>query len=346
MKSIFITAPGTTEMREVPRPEPGRGEVRVAVRYLGCCGSDLNTFRGLNPLVTYPRVPGHELVGVVEAVGAEVPTEFAPGAEVMVVPYTSCGACSACRKGRSNACRYNETLGVQRDGALTEEIVVPATKLLTSRRLSLREMVLVEPLSVGWHAARRGRAAAGDTVVVFGCGMVGLGAIAAAAAAGARVVAVDVEDAKLEIGRAAGASETIRSSTEDLHARLLALTEDRGPDLLIEGVGLPETFRACVEEACFAGRVVYVGYAKAPVEYATKNFVMKEIDIMGSRNATADDFRGVISYLEAGRFPVDAVVTKVVPFAEAGDALARWAKNPAAITKIVIDFDRSTTIAG
>jgi 2-desacetyl-2-hydroxyethyl bacteriochlorophyllide A dehydrogenase len=338
MKSLFITAPGSTEIREVARPEPGRGEVRVRVRYLGYCGSDLNTFRGLNPLVSYPRVPGHELAGVINAVGADVPADFALGTEVLVVPYTNCGTCSACRKGRANACRNNQTLGVQRDGALAEEIVVPATKLLTSRRLSLRDMVLVEPLSVGWHAARRGRAAAGDTVVVFGCGMVGLGAIASATAAGARVVAVDVDEGKLGIGRAAGAAVTINSKTEDLHQRLQALTDNHGPDLLIEGVGLPETFRVCVDEACFAGRVVYVGYAKEPVEYATKNFVMKEIDIMGSRNATAEDFRGVMAYLEAGRFPVDAVITHVVPFAEAGVALDMWAKNPRTVTKIVVDL--------
>jgi 2-desacetyl-2-hydroxyethyl bacteriochlorophyllide A dehydrogenase len=338
MKALFITAPGKTEMREIARPEPGRGEVRVRVRYLGYCGSDLNTFRGLNPLVSYPRVPGHEVAGVIDAVGAEVSPAFAPGTSVLVVPYTNCGTCSACRKGRPNACRNNQTLGVQRDGALAEQVVVPATKLLTSRQLSLRDMVLVEPLSVGWHAARRGRVATGDTVVVFGCGLVGLGAIASSAAAGARVVAVDVDDGKLDIGRAAGAVVTINSTTEDLHQRLQALTENHGPDLLIEGVGLPATYRACVEEACFAGRVVYVGYAKESVEYATKNFVMKEIDIMGSRNATADDFRGVIAYLEAGRFPVDAVITHVVPLADAGAALDMWAKNPRTVTKIVVDF--------
>jgi Zn-dependent alcohol dehydrogenases len=160
MKSLFITEPGKTEIREVARPEPGRGEVRVRVRYLGYCGSDLNTFRGLNPLVSYPRVPGHELAGVIVAVGPEVSEGFVAGTPVLVVPYTNCGECSACRKERPNACRNNQTLGVQRDGGLAEEIVVPVSKLLTSRRLSLREMVLVEPLSVGWHAARRGRAAA------------------------------------------------------------------------------------------------------------------------------------------------------------------------------------------
>lgn len=340
MKSLVITEPGRTEIREVAQPELGRGQVRVRVSYLGFCGSDLNTFRGFNPLVSYPRVPGHEVVGVIDAVGQDVSAEFAPGMQVIVVPYTNCGTCSACRKGRPNACRNNQTLGVQRDGAFTEQIVVPATKLLTSRKLSLRDMVLVEPLSVGWHAATRGRITAGETVVVFGCGMVGLGAIAGASAAGARVVAVDVDDGKLAIARRAGAAETINSRTANLHERLQALTENHGPDLLIEGVGLPETFRACVDEACFAGRVVYVGYAKEPVQYATKNFVMKELDIMGSRNATADDFRGVIAYLEAGRFPIDAVVTQVVPFADAGAALAKWAANPAAVTKIVVELAR------
>ena len=136
-------------MREGALSEPGRGEVRVRVRYLGYCGSDLNTFRGLNPMVSYPRVPGHELAGVIDAVGPEVGNEYALGTAVVVVPYTNCGECSACRKGRPNACRSNQTLGVQRDGGLAEEIVVPVSKLLTSRRLSLREMVLVEPLSVG-----------------------------------------------------------------------------------------------------------------------------------------------------------------------------------------------------
>jgi threonine dehydrogenase-like Zn-dependent dehydrogenase len=135
---------------------------------VGLCGSDLNTFRGLNPLVSLPRVPGHEIGGTIAAVGAEVPAEFVPGKTALVIPYTNCGACSACRAGRENACRYNRTLGVQQNGGLSERLVVRHDRLILNDRLSLRELALVEPLSVGFHAVGRGRVTAADTVVVIG----------------------------------------------------------------------------------------------------------------------------------------------------------------------------------
>lgn len=324
------------ELREIPKPEPGPGEVRVRLEVVGYCGSDLNTFRGQNPLVSYPRIPGHELGGTVDAVGAEV-RDWHPGQPVLIIPYTSCGQCAACRQGRFNTCRHNQTLGVQRDGGLAEYLVVPAAKLLTSATLTAGERALVEPLTVGFHAADRGAVRATDTVTVFGCGAIGLGAIAGAAARGARVVAVDVDDHKLATARAAGAAETINSRLAPLHERLQELTGGEGPEVLIEAAGRPETFRACVEEACFAGRVVYIGYAAAPVEYATKLFVQRELDIRGSRNATPQDFQAVIALLESGRFPVAAMITQRYPFAEAGAALAFWHAQPAHVTKIHLE---------
>jgi threonine dehydrogenase-like Zn-dependent dehydrogenase len=108
--------------------------------------------------------------------------------------------------------------------------------------------------------------------------------------------------------------------------------------VLIEAVGLPQTFRAAVDEACFAGRVVYIGYAKKPVEYDTRHIVQRELDIMGSRNAVADDFQAVIAYLERGTFPVNDVITHVVPFVQAGDAIAAWSDSPAQFTKIHVEI--------
>jgi L-galactonate 5-dehydrogenase len=116
------------------------------------------------------------------------------------------------------------------------------------------------------------------------------------------------------------------------------LTDGHGPDGAIEAVGNPATFVAAVDEVCFAGRVVYIGYAKAPVSYETKYFVMKELDIMGSRNATPDDFRDVVSMLESGRYPIEDTITRTVPFAESGEALAAWSANPGAITKIHVEL--------
>ena len=338
MKALVITQPGQTEFRDIPQPAPAAGEVLLRVKVVGYCGSDLNTFRGLNPLVSFPRIPGHELSGVIEAVGADVPAPWRPGVSALVLPYTTCGTCSACRQGRRNCCRYNQTLGVQRDGGLTEYLCVPADKLYTSDKLSLVEMAMVEPLTVGFHAADRARVTARDTVAVFGCGAIGLGAIAGAAARGARVIAIDVDAAKLALATRAGAALAVNSQAENLHERLQALTDGHGPEALIEAVGLPQTFRACVEEACFAGRVVYIGYAKAPVEYETKYFVQKELDIMGSRNATPADFQAVVRLLEARAFPVAEVITRTVPFAQAGAALAEWAAAPGRVTKIQIDL--------
>jgi L-galactonate 5-dehydrogenase len=337
MKAIAILAPGKMGLTELPVPTPAAGEVLLRINVIGYCGSDLNTYRGLNPLVSYPRVPGHEIGATIEACGEGVPADWKPGMTVTCAPYTSCGQCSACRKGRFNACKFNQTFGVQREGALTEFVVVPWQKLFHAPGLDAAEYAMVEPLAVGFHAVDRARVQAGETVLVLGAGMIGLGAIAGAALArGARVIATDVDDAKLALARKAGASETINSRTEDLHERLTALTGGDGPDVVIEAVGLAETFVAAVTEVCYAGRVVYIGYAKAPVSYETKYFLLKELDIMGSRGSTPKDFQDVITLLESGRYPIAETVTRSVSFDEAASAMEEWSANPSAITKIQI----------
>ena len=338
MKAFFITEPGRTEIREVERPIPEAGNVLLRVRMVGYCGSDLNSFRGKNPMVTYPRIPGHEIAATVEQTGADMPRSIRAGMNVTLSPYTSCGKCASCLRDRPNACEHNQTMGVQRDGAMTEYIVAPWRKLYPSGKLALTELALVEPLTVGFHASDRGRVSKDDVAAVFGCGAIGLGAIAGAAFRGATVVAIDVDDAKLAIGRKAGAKHTVNSAAAPLHDRLRELTGGRGPDVMIEAVGLPATYRSAVEEVAFTGRVVCIGYAKEPVEFETKLFVQKELDICGSRNALGD-FADVIRMLEAGTFPVDDVVTKVVPLAEAGEALRAWDANPAAFTKIIVNLD-------
>jgi threonine dehydrogenase-like Zn-dependent dehydrogenase len=331
MKAFRMEGPGVAAVAEVPEVSMGAGEALLRVKMVGMCGTDLNTFRGRNAMVQFPRVLGHEVAAEVVEGGGEI----AVGTMVTVLPYTSCGVCPSCRRGRVNACRHNETMGVQRDGAMTEYISVPREKLYTAK-LSVRELCLVEPLTVGFHAAARGRVAAEDMVAVFGCGGVGLGAIAAAAFRGAETIAIDMDDAKLETARKAGAKHLIHSKSEDLHARLAEITGGCGPDVMIEAIGLPQTFRAAVEEVAFTGRVVYIGYAKEPVAYETRLFVQKELDILGSRNALPEDFREVIRMLEAGHFPVEDAVSAVVPLEDAARMLAEWSDAPAKFTKIMV----------
>ena len=339
MRALVIEQPGDVAFGTRSVPTLMGDSVLIRVRTVGFCGSDLNTFRGLNPLVSYPRVPGHEIAGTVEAIGAEVPHPIAVGVDVTVVPYTACGRCSACRHGRVNTCRNNQTLGVQRDGALTERIVVPWQSVLVADGLGRRELALVEPLAVGFHAVARGRVARGDVVAVIGTGAVGLGAVAGAARLGATVIAVDVDDRKLATARRAGASQVVNTQTTSLHDRLQELTANEGPDVVIEAVGLPETFVAATTEVAVAGRVVYIGYAKLPVTFDTTQFVKKELDILGARNATATDFRDVMDLLLARHFPVSDAVTRVVSMGDAGDALRAWDTDPGAVTRIHVDLD-------
>ncbi len=336
MKALRIAAPRQAETIDVPLPRPGDGEARVRVAWLGLCGSDLNTWRGANPLVSYPRIPGHEVSGTVEALGPGV-EGVALGDQVLVVPYTTCGTCSACRVGRTNCCRGNQTLGVQREGALTGAVVVPASKLMRVPGLGLRELALVEPLSVGFHAAARAHVAAGEVVAVIGCGAVGIGVVAGAAARGAHVVVLDVDQRKLELASRFGAAEAIDVRGADIARILAGLAGGEGPVVAIEAVGNPEAFRACVESVAFAGRVVYIGYAKAPVTYETRLIVQKELDILGSRNALGEDFAAAAAWLAADPSRADALVSHVVPFAGAAQALADWDAAPGAVSKILVD---------
>lgn len=335
MKAVFIRQPGEADIGQVPEPENSGEQLLLQVRMVGLCGSDLNSFRGKNPLVSFPRIPGHEVAATIVS-GSKTDSRLKTGVNVTMSPYTSCGRCASCQRGRPNACQFNQTLGVQRDGAMTEFISMPAEKLYPSK-LSLKELCLVEPLTVGFHAVARGRVTRADTVSVFGCGGVGLGAIAGSHYAGARTIAVDLDDAKLEIARKGGAEHTINSTRENVSEKLHDLTNGLGPDVVIEAVGNPETFRMAVEEVAFTGRVVYIGYAKEPVSYETRLFVQKELDILGSRNALPEDFRKVIGMLEAGSFPVEAAVSSVVPLEQAPDALREWSEHPARFSKIMVN---------
>jgi threonine dehydrogenase-like Zn-dependent dehydrogenase len=337
MKALIIKKPGEAEVDAIPEPAVSPENLLLKVRMIGLCGSDLNSFRGKNPLVTFPRIPGHEVAATV-VVGSKENPALAAGVDVTMSPYTSCGRCASCLRNRPNACQFNETLGVQRDGALTEYIAMPAEKLYAAN-LNIKELCLVEPLTVGFHAVARGRVTAQDSVAVFGCGGVGLGAIAASHFRGANTIGIDMDDDKLALARKAGARHTINANRESLHERLLDLTDGWGPDVTIEAIGLPQTFRAAVEEVAFTGRVVYIGYAKEPVAYETRLFVQKELDIMGSRNALPEDFRQVIRMLEEHRFPVDDAVSSIVPIEEAPDVLRAWSDNPVRFRKIMVRLD-------
>ena len=339
MKAIQITHQQELNIVEIEKPQaPGHGEILLRLCYVGFCGSDINTFMGRNTMALNPVIPGHEVGAVIEAVGSDVPEGLKPGMVVTCNPYTNCGKCASCRNQRVNACQHNETLGVQRDGAMREYITLPWEKVIPAGRLTPKTCALVEPMSVGFHAVSRAQVTDSDVVMVIGCGMVGMGAIVRSALRGATVIAADIDDEKLSLAKKMGASYALNTKTEDVHQRLLEMTGGFGPDVVIEAVGSVPTYQMAVNEVAFTGRVVCIGYAKSEVSFQTKYFVQKELDIRGSRNAQPMDFRAVIHYLERQQAPVDDLITKVIKPEEALETMRWWSQNPGKVFRILVEF--------
>ena len=338
MKAIQISHSQELNIIDIEKPQaPAKGEILLRLSYVGFCGSDINTFMGRNSMALNPVIPGHEVGAVIEAVGEGVPEGLKPGMTVTCNPYTNCGKCASCRNQRVNACQHNETLGVQRNGAMREYITLPWDKVIPAGLLDTKTCALVEPMSVGFHAVSRAQVTDIDVVLVIGCGMVGMGAVVRSAMRGATVVAADIDDEKLALAHQMGASYTINTKTENVHQRLLEMTSGFGPDV-IEAVGSTPTYQMAVDEVAFTGRVVCIGYAKSEVSFQTKYFVQKELDIRGSRNAQPSDFRAVIHYLERGTCPTDKLITKVIRPEEALDTMRWWSENPGKVFRILVDF--------
>lgn len=340
MKAIQITHAQELSIINIDTPAaPASGEVLLRLSHVGFCGSDINTFMGRNTMALNPVIPGHEIGAIIEAVGEDVPETLKPGMTVTCNPYTNCGKCASCRNGRVNACQHNETLGVQRNGAMREFITLPWQKIIPAANLSTKECALVEPMSVGFHAVDRSRVTDIDTVMVIGCGMVGMGAIVRAVLRGATVIAADIDDEKLALAKEMGAAYAINTKTEDAHARLAEITEGFGPDVIIEAVGSVPTYQMAINEVGFTGRVTCIGYAKSEVSFQTKYFVQKELNICGSRNANPSDFRAVIRYMERGTCPADRLITKVIKPEDALETMRWWSQNPGKVFRILVDFN-------
>lgn len=314
-------------------------DVLLRIKMVGYCGSDLNTYRGLNPLVSYPRIPGHEIAAEIITLGSSVPNQFKEGQLVTVIPYSNCGECSACKKGRFNVCKNNQTLGVQREGALTEYLTIPYEKLITHPEITdLKKLVMIEPFAVGFHAVRRTTINKGDFVAVIGCGVIGIGTLLGAMKHSNNIIAIDIADEKLEKVKKLGIKYTINSQKENLEEKLLEITGGFGPDVIIEAVGSPTTFSQAVDYVCFAGSVVFIGYPINKVEFEGKYILMKELNIYGSRGAEPIDFEHVIQFfLEHKNININQLISSY-PLEQGAQGMRDWYENPDKFIKIMIEL--------
>lgn len=336
-RAVRLEEPFKISLIDTDEPGINDEEVLVKVNFIGLCGTDLSSYKGTMPLVSYPRIPGHEIGATIIKKGSKVPDSFSIGDFVTANPYSSCGQCIACQAGRFNTCQYNQTMGVQRDGAMRQFYTIPYTKLYKSNKLSLKKLALVEPLSVGYHASERASVNLNDTVLVIGCGVIGIGAILAAVQKGATVIAADIDDSKLSFIKQFGVSHVINTKKEDTIAVINKLTDNKGVNVVIEAVGASSTYQMALEVVGFAGRIVAIGYAKEPIALNTSLIVRKELNVFGSRNAL-NEFGPVITMLEEDKWPFDQLISKTYPLEETAAAFDFWYHNPEKIIKILIEL--------
>ena len=338
MKAITIVSPSVVEIRDVEKPVPGEGEALLRPLFGGICGSDLNSYRGTNAYLTYPRIPGHEFSAEIVEIG-ENDRGFRPGDIVTANPYFNCGKCYSCRRGLVNACMSNQTMGVQREGGFSEYMVMPVSRLIAGKGLDPKTLALIEPFCIGYHGIQRASVKAGDNVLVVGAGTIGVLAAIAAKSRGAKVWICDVAPKKLEYAMNFGLDGMIlNDSPERFTAAWQEITGGNGFDVTVECVGLPSTLQNCLDAACFGGRVAVIGVGKHNIDLDFTIIQKKELNIFGSRNALTRDFEELIDTVKNQGLKLDGVVTNVYPFEKAAQAFEDFHQNAGSMLKVMIEF--------
>lgn len=332
MRAVQLTRPGLLESVSVAEPERlAAGEVLVRVRRIGVCGTDFHAFAGRQPFFSYPRILGHELGVEVVAIGADV-AGLQAGARCAVLPYLACGACSACRRGRTNCCTQLRVLGVHVDGGMQEHLVVPAQNLFAHDTLDFEQLALVETLGIGAHAVERAGVEAGELALVVGLGPIGLGTAQIARAHGAQVIGLDADPARRALAHEIAGIEVLET-TAGLAERLGQL-----PAAVFDATGNAESMNAAVTLAAPAGRVVFVGLHRGEVTFPDPLFHGRELTLHASRNATATEFRTVLAAIASGALDTHGWITHRAALADVPMALPHFADRAAGVLKAVIEL--------
>jgi len=342
MKAISLDQPQKFRLIDSAEPAaPGPGDALVKVYRVGICGTDYGGYLGKMPFFSYPRIPGHELGVEVLAVGEGV-TNVQPGDRCSVEPYLNCQKCYACRRGHTNCCEHNKTLGVMCDGGLAERYVLPARKLHISRKLTFDQLALVETLAIGCHAVNRGAPQAGEHVLVIGAGPIGLSAIEFAKLSGARTIVMDMNAGRLAFVREKmGVPDTIDLTPGGEAAaveQLSAITNGQLADVVIDATGSNKSMSAALAYCAFAGRLVYVGITQQEVSFLHSPIMhRREVSIMASRNALPPDFKRIIALIEEGRIDTVPWITHHASFDTMIEAFPGWLKPETGVIKAVVE---------
>jgi 2-desacetyl-2-hydroxyethyl bacteriochlorophyllide A dehydrogenase len=303
---------------------------------VGICGTDYHIYEGKHPFLEYPRVMGHELA--VEVLEAPPESGWRAGEIAVVNPYLSCGTCIACRAGKPNCCVRISVLGVHRDGGMAALLSLPARNLVRADGLDADACATVEFLAIGAHAVRRSGATTGQRALVVGAGPIGLGVGLFAAVAGVQLTMMDLDPSRLTVaGEIAGATPVL-AGEEALEA-VAALTDGEGYDIVFDATGNPVSMQKGFDFVAHGGTYVLVSVVKGAITFEDPDFHRKEMSLLGSRNATSQDFERVMQAIRQGQVPVERLITHRTTLAGAVHDIPRWATQKLGLIKGVIAME-------
>ena len=337
MKVLQCEKPGS--FRYITKDEPvlEKGHAILKIQRIGICGTDLHAYEGTQPFFNYPRILGHELAAVITAI--EPHDIFSVGDKVSIIPYFNCGSCIACRRGLPNCCATISVFGVHADGGMCEYISVPIQYLLHGNDMSFDELALIEPLAIGAHGIRRANVQPGEFVLVIGAGPIGLGAMEFARIAGARVIAMDVNENRLQFCKdKLKVQHLINAATSDVLQQLQQITKNDMPTVVIDATGNLKAINTAFQYMAHGARYVLVGLQKNEISFSHPEFHKREATLMSSRNATKIDFEHVMNCMRKGQVEPATYITHRVKFDEVKDKFESWLNPASCVIKAMVEL--------
>ncbi len=334
MKSLICTTPGQLDYTEIPAPSFSKGNTLLRIRRIGICGTDLHAFEGTQPFFSYPRILGHELAG--EIVRTDAPG-FTEGENVTFIPYFWCGTCIACRTGKPNCCTTLQVSGVHIDGGMVEVLSVPSYSLVHGHSHTFEELALVEPLAIGAHAVRRAQPAKGEFALVVGAGPIGLGTMEFARIAGARVIAMDLNEQRLSFCKSKGIAEfVLNPAAENPIEALREITRGDMPTVVFDATGSQKAINSAFQYMAHGARYVLVGLQKGEISFSHPEFHKREATLMSSRNATRKDFEHVLACMRQKLVDPATYITHRVGFDAVKAEFPKWLKPETGVIKAMV----------
>jgi 2-desacetyl-2-hydroxyethyl bacteriochlorophyllide A dehydrogenase len=336
VRALQCLEPGKLSVVDRPRPAPGPGEALVRIRRAGVCGTDLHIYEGSHPFLDYPRVIGHELSGEIAEAGPG--SSWKPGQQVYVIPYLACGACVACRRGKTNCCQNIRVLGVHVDGGMADYVSAPDANLAAADGVSLDEAAMVEFLSIGAHALRRANPRAGDRTLVVGAGPIGIGCSLFARLRGAEVTVLDKRKDRLDFSlKSIGVAHAVPADGKQSEA-LSALTGGDFFDAVIDATGNAQAMMAGLSYVAHGGTYVLVSVVREAISFEDPEFHKRETTLLASRNATTEDFLEVFRAMREGLVPTAALLTHRARLEDSPEQFPLWIAPETGVIKAMIEI--------